>query len=151
MKVLFLDVDGVLQSRRSIVAYGAGGNPLRPYPMDEVAVLLVRRTVEQTGAYLVLSSSWRGDGPACAAAWFALYGWYEAPIIGETPRRRRPERRGRCIQRWVDAHEPERYVIVDDSGDMLSHQPFVHVDGREGYSYRDHRRAVDLLSGGPKE
>lgn len=149
-RVLFLDMDGVLQSRRSIVAYRRGANPLRPYPLDEVAVKLMQRTIEETGAYVVISSHWRGFGTARAAAWFANYGWYDAPILDETPTRTdyREACRGDVIQQWVDEHEPSRYVIVDDSSDMLPHQPLVHVDGEEGYQWKDHERAVSLLTCG---
>lgn len=145
-RVLFLDIDGVLQSRRSIVAYGRGANPHRPYPLDEVAVRLMQRTVEETGAYVVISSSWRGGGPAQAAAWFASYGWYDAPIIGETPPRTnyREQCRGDVIQEWLKGREVGCYVIVDD--DMLDGQPRVHVDGEEGYRWEDHERAVSLLN-----
>lgn len=146
MRALFLDIDGVLQSRRSIVAYGGGGNPLRPYPMDEVAFQLLRRTVEKTGAKIVLSSSWRGGGLARAATWFVCYGWYDAPIIGEIGHVPYDKMRGAGVQTWLEGKELESYVILDDSTDFFPSQPHVHVDGREGYSYSDHVEATSILN-----
>jgi len=139
MKVLFLDMDGVLNSARSIRAYGDGGNPLWPYPLDEVAINLVRQVVEETGAYIVISSSWRGGGPADAATWFVNYGWYEVPIIGETPPRRDcDEPRGTCIERWMENRDITRHVIVDDCSDMLPNQNLTLVDGQQGFALRNY-------------
>ncbi len=54
MKIIFLDVDGVLNSKRYDVARtSTQGN------IDETRLPLLKELVETTGAKIVLSSSWR--------------------------------------------------------------------------------------------
>lgn len=62
MDIIFLDVDGVLNSaRNAIQEYNkymisrSGYN----YPFDKECVLNLKKIVEQTGAALVVSSAWR--------------------------------------------------------------------------------------------
>ncbi len=69
LKLIFLDIDGVLNSSRTNVAFG--GNPERyndyddgpmvkwPHFNDNTAANLVNKLCASTGAYIVLSSSWR--------------------------------------------------------------------------------------------
>lgn len=62
MKIIFLDIDGVLNSHASCSALGGVPWPMKPYNwgfFDRVAVGLLRKAVNQTGAVCVLSSSWR--------------------------------------------------------------------------------------------
>lgn len=67
VKVLFLDVDGVLNSARNVLAFGA-----MPFPncndeksrrfvgnLDRLAVAMLRRVCEEMGACVVLHSTWR--------------------------------------------------------------------------------------------
>jgi hypothetical protein len=51
MKVLFLDVDGVLNNASTIQRYAMG--------IDPFLASLVRRVIVNTGCKIVLSSSWR--------------------------------------------------------------------------------------------
>ena len=57
MKVIFLDIDGVLNSRRYDAKRDKNGNT----NIDETRLPLVKRIVDATGARIVLSSSWRND------------------------------------------------------------------------------------------
>lgn len=116
MKVIFLDIDGVLNS----VAYdrertSAQGN------IDETRLPLLRRLVEATGARIVLSTSWRRhwDRDPERRDWigrelsetFSLGG---LEIFDKTPEidpRERPSE----VRAWLLAHpEVESYVILDD-------------------------------------
>ena len=55
MKLIFLDIDGVLNSRNT-------PNPRDfPYIVDEELLARLRRLLERTGASVVLSSTWRYD------------------------------------------------------------------------------------------
>ena len=55
MKLIFLDVDGVLNCAASFTRRG------NPFPIDDNKVDLLAQIVEATGAELVLSSTWRED------------------------------------------------------------------------------------------
>jgi hypothetical protein len=52
MKVLFLDIDGVLNHRNSPVVNGV-------FTIDESLVPLLKKIIDNTGAQIVLSSTWR--------------------------------------------------------------------------------------------
>lgn len=55
MKVLFLDIDGVVNKTGN---YDRSKN-MGPYPIDSYCAFLVGRIQLQTGCEVVLSSSWR--------------------------------------------------------------------------------------------
>ena len=57
MKVIFLDIDGVLNSEEYYESFPDG--EFIP-PIDPVCVERLKRIVDRTGAKLILSSSWRG-------------------------------------------------------------------------------------------
>ena len=143
MKVLFLDIDGVLNSQRSCVAFGG-------YPMlidkqrgmfDEVAVQLIAGIVRTAEAKVVLSSSWRRN-----ADWQDIGPALGMPIIDRTPSLLGP--RGREIQHWLSERpEVERYAIVDDDSDMLPEQApyFVHTSGFDGFTWKNAEQLAELL------
>lgn len=147
VNLLFLDIDGVLNSRRSALAFD--GYPLvfkRGLPQfDQVAIRMVRRLVRATKSKVVLSSSWRMDEQQWSLAAKSL----RLPIIDRTPHDLGSVPRGQEIQHWLDTHpHPDRqYVILDDDLDMLPEQfeRFVHVDYRNGLSFQDLERACTLF------
>jgi hypothetical protein len=61
MKVIFLDVDGPLNTHRSIQrAYEAGvSTDCHTVPLDEEAMDNLKTLVDATGAIIVVSSTWR--------------------------------------------------------------------------------------------
>lgn len=146
MKVIFLDIDGVMASTRSCVALGGYPHPPRDdwHFFDPVAIGLLSRVVRKTGAVCVLSSTWRGfiDGT------LQLSQTLRVPIIDKTRWTIGHEKRGLQIQDWLDAHpQVEAWAILDDDSDMLEHQMdrFVKVDYEEGLSYANHNQLIDLL------
>ena len=56
MKIIFLDIDGVLNSR----TYDRKRNRNEQTDIDESRLPLVKEIVDSTGAEIVLSSTWRG-------------------------------------------------------------------------------------------
>ncbi len=144
MKVIFLDIDGVLNSTRSAVGLGNYPHSLDAKGLalfDPVAVGIVKRLCSETGAKVVISSTWRRQ---------FLHGQIgEAlglPTIGSTPVHH-DQPRGVEINAWLSAHDCDRYVILDDDGDMLLEQRpnFVHVDNWIGLSYADYTNAKKIL------
>ena len=74
MKVIFLDIDGVLNCDRT-------PNPRKfPYVVDRKLLARFKRIVKRTGAKVVLSSTWRYDP---AGLFSAKY--HGIPFIGVTP------------------------------------------------------------------
>lgn len=141
MKVLFLDIDGVLNSARTALAFGGYPMELEHLPaFDQAALGLIRRLCDAADVQIVLSSAWRLHYPHKHVG-KAL----GLPIIDRTPSLSGV--RGLEIQRWLADHpEVEEYAIVDDNSDMLPDQErfFVQTDGLEGLTYRDYQKLCHL-------
>lgn len=149
-KYLFLDIDGVLNSERTVFAYKklvhAGhikhdillGLNTKSF-FDPIAVLLLKTAQEQIGFKIVISSTWRYSlGVSDFVAMFKEYEWdTEGVIIGKTDTE--GPNRGSEIQRWLENHAkyPYNYCILDDSSDMLDAQlnNFVQTSFEDGFSF----------------
>lgn len=119
MKIIFLDIDGVLNSR----AYDRTRNRKAQTGIDETRLPLLKKIVEKTGAKIVLSSTWRADwekDPALCRddgvyinktfAKFGLCVYDKTPdfwINGDRPDE---------IRAWLCAAKDavESFVIIDD-------------------------------------
>jgi hypothetical protein len=166
MKVLFLDVDGVLNSVEWCKAGNGFGCPPRKrerctkerlkWCPDMVKRL--QRVIEATGASIVVSSSWRGYGAGAARKWramFNVYGWRNAPVIGETPdlTRQQPNariyvaiKRGEEVAAWLNANQHvDQFVCVDDGDDFLPDQPLVLTDMETGLTEEAAMKCIKLL------
>lgn len=111
MKVIFLDIDGVMngsesrpEHRRGLVSW------LEPEP-----VALINRIVAATGAVVVVSSTWR-----LTVAWDDLRAAFReagctAEIVGATPDLDARDRQ-REVLAWLAAQAtpPTRFVVIDD-------------------------------------
>lgn len=153
MKILFLDIDGVLNSTRTCVAFG--GYPMELYHLeafDQVAIRLIRRLCDSAGVQVVLSSAWRLTHD------FKDVGkTLELPIIDRTPSL--CGARGLEINAWLAAHPGvEQYAIIDDDPDMLPSQQnnFVQTSHQEGMNFADYQKLCAIFgenaySGAPRE
>lgn len=145
MKVLFLDVDGVLNTFRD---YETIGDDVMFYRINRRCLDRLKNIIKETGCKLVLSSSWRvmKDGRE------TLEKIGELEFIGETDEDSGP--RGFQIKRWLDKHpEVENYCIVDDDGDMMQNQlpHFIQTDPEYGITETIEYRIKYVLNNGPKE
>lgn len=129
--VIFLDVDGVL-NHQDCPEWQSGSWRV----LDQSCVFLVRRICEETGAVIVLSSSWRTDDDAVAL----LRTIFGDRIIGQTPLGREEgglfvavPRRDE-IQAWLTAHPAEwRVCVIDDDTDAeVPGLPFVRTSFEHG-------------------
>lgn len=110
MKVLFLDIDGVVNCATTVQRH-EGFIGIDPY-----MAFLVGKIQLDTDCKVVLSSSWRHSESGEAEVRKAV-----VDFIDTTPRM--PGIRGEEIKAWLDAHpDVERYAIVDDGSDMLDGQ-----------------------------
>jgi hypothetical protein len=135
IKVIFLDVDGVLNLQRT----------LSPWSLNKACLKRLKNIIDRTDCKLVLSSTWRKFPKAVHKlnwAGLSFYGYtdQDGPY------------RGFEIQRFLDAHpEIEEYVILDDDGDMLDSQlrHFVQTTMEYGLSDTLAYRAEYILKTGP--
>ncbi len=136
MKVIFLDIDGVLNSEdaceRKAWAYDAKGNvQTMLLGIDSFNIPPLREIIERSGAKVVLSSTWRlsHDGRSRTADNIRRAG-LEIEFIGSTPSLW--TERGLEIQSWLNWHAENRpadpvthFVIIDDSADMAHLMPYL--------------------------
>ena len=172
MKVIFLDIDGVLLAGRHLCSssglrvlltgrhfkaaiglenpYNPSGPPaLAPHALPEDTCAILADTLTQTRARVVISSSWRLD-PKCPEH-LATAGITELHPDWRTDGLWHgdggPER-GRQIRRWLRAHpNVSDYAILDDSTDLLPEQfaRFVKTSFRTGLRTEHKRRLIRLL------
>jgi hypothetical protein len=149
LRVLFLDIDGVLNSHRTCVAFG--GFPHNPTPeqvaqLDPVALAMLRNVCAVAGLSVVVSSSWR-----VLNDWDAIGRGFGLPTIGETPRL--SGIRGEEIAAWLAAAPAPvlDYAIIDDDSDMLPDQMarFVHCRGFDGFLWDDFEKLCNLFNLSP--
>lgn len=140
MKVVFLDVDGVLNSKQD-------GNSIRV--RTDLHLRLLREIVKVTGAKIVLSSSWR-CGPVTAIKnlknRLAEYG---LEIMDSTPVLSGSSCRGDEICQWLynNGQSVERFVILDDDADMaeFADTNLVQTDSEVGLQEREALMCIEML------
>lgn len=156
MRVIFLDIDGVLNSHRTAAAY----RQILFRRLDPVAVALLFRIVKFAKADIVISSVWRMDKDWLTLIWGCLreagFPWDgdRCPIIGKTTTAHIPPEdpkvntgRGDQIKDWLDNNpEYDDYIILDDDSDMRPDQTerFIKVDRKVGLGYDDFRAIAEL-------
>lgn len=145
MKVLFLDIDGVLNSGRSAMAFDGRPHSFRPGCMakfDHVAIGLVRELCRQTDCSIVLSSDWRYMHTIHEVA-----NGLDLPVFDFTPRM--TGSRGKEIDAWLaDRTDIESFAIVDDVPEMFDCHPgqFVLSDDHNGLSMANYSELLSILS-----
>ena len=156
-KIIFLDIDGVLAtfscwaSDKSTWFYDPEHTPEivgsgRYYPFDQDCVKEFNRLIAETGAQIVISSSWRMFG---AEAMRRILKWNKTDgEILECIEKEGFGPRWKEINRWLEKQPDKdtiRFVILDDIPDMgeLSDH---HVHQLEGELTAEHvDRAIQLL------
>lgn len=118
MKVVFLDIDGVLNnSNWAIQMYDEGVHVYAENLLDERAIRLLQKLIDATDAKIVVSSSWRRDKYAMQCLSDQLK---PMEIYDVTPLK--SSIRGDEISAWLKKHKDvESYVIIDDDSDMGDH------------------------------
>lgn len=149
MRVIFLDIDGVLNhqgmTNEDWTKYGTCGGSI-----DPKCVKILNDLTDEYPCKIVVSSTWRLDGLMKVREALVEAG-VTAEIIGTTPRLMYSGSvRGNEIKSWMDVRtDVESYVILDDDSDMLYPQRFnfINVDPYVGLTYRDTFRAGQIFKG----
>ena len=136
MKVIFLDIDGVLNCRQT-------PNPRKfPYVIDQELLGRFNQLLQQTGASVVLSSTWRYDPAGIFSAKH-----YGVPFIDVTPDMP-GDARSEEIVAWLWNHpEVTRYAVIDDEDDELDELPLFQPSSRTGLTEKIVEGVTDYLNG----
>ena len=182
MKVIFLDIDGVLNTEVYLTAFfdickkmdlkqsihllrDEYGNHF-----DPVALRMLNWVIGETGAKLVISSTWRMSGLKAMKDMWRDRGLY-GDVIDITPvhgvdhieeyiqmlpendlhKYYTPDRgvvRGHEIEQWLSENTVESYVIIDDEDDMLKKQMgnFVQTNAKYGLTDKDAEACIKILN-----
>lgn len=156
MKVIFLDFDGVLNSTQSAIYHVRKNTQYDTLFFGDWCPIsfsnFIRILDAMPDVKIVISSSWR-CGRTLDELKDILQGQGVKPsfVIDTTKAHSdRGTERGWEIQDWLDAHpEVTKYVILDDTADMLESQKenFVNTDGHLGLTIHDACQAYGILGG----
>ena len=145
-KVIFLDVDGVLNNGVWAVEMFRQG--IRVYSEDrlyEPSLEQLKRIVDTAGAVIVVSSAWRQIPSAYLhlKEWLERYGmeiYDKTPYVGME--------RGDDITAWFNRNPGDwKYVILDDEDDMGVHIPhLVQTSFDAGLTMKEVDRCIQLLN-----
>lgn len=147
MKVLFLDIDGVLNSDTFYLNRPKEIKHL-PYPLSEfdpACVARLNRILDETKARLVISSSWRHGAflnRILSKVGITAKMWDITPYGMGRPR-------GCEIRQFLNEHpDIENYVILDDIDNMLPEQQshFVLTKYYYGLTDEDAEKAINILN-----
>lgn len=145
MKIIFLDVDGVLNTPKLIRRFGFNF-------IDDILVALVARIVRETGAEIVLSSTWRIEEKDKSLVAQAL-SRHGLEIHDCTPVLRRNGdwtednwvRRHEEIGAWISENRVERFAIIDDMDDARIEGSFFQTDEDVGLTVEIAERVIEHL------
>lgn len=168
MQVIFLDIDGVLNTVPGNLYWKAKyGDKIPKYlkfglaeKLDPTAVVLFNKAIDEiinngTDIKIVISSSWRN-----IFKWNKLLSVLKREgikhtdrIIAKTGYGKMSSWRGHEIQWWMRDYEEEtgikveKYAIVDDNSDMLREQMsfFIQTNTREGFSCENAQKLIDMF------
>ncbi|GAB3546380.1 HAD domain-containing protein [Spirosoma fluminis] len=164
MNVIFLDIDGVLnselfylssiQEKKKQLRKKAKSEDIewREYHLEQIdpkSVGLLNSIIEKTDAKVVLSSSWRKSNSKEYMQSLLEEQGFKGELIDRTPIG--DGQRGKEIDAWLAVNPRiERYVILDDDSDMTEHQlqhHYVHCDRYCGISPNVAYKATRILTG----
>lgn len=147
LKVIFLDIDGVLNNTASLMN--------QTHLLNE-KVQLMKILCDLTGAKIVISSAWRTmmeddkDGLGCPLRHmlYRVGGISTSLVIGRT--HTGAGGRGKQIRDWVDQHKPDYWAVIDDekwdfATDRAIAPRFVRTDMDAGLRWKECKAVIQIL------
>lgn len=164
-KIIFLDIDGVCNSSKYFdselsLQQAAGKSDAQimlvshDLHLDPAALQLINELVDQTGAEVVVSSTWKSTYTIDAFNKLFTARGATFKVVGRTPtihgsfQKHVP--RGREIKAYLDDLEvqPDAFVILDDRDDMNQlFKYLVKTNVIDGFTRIHLARAIQILNG----
>ena len=147
MKIIFLDIDGVLNSRPYLIASHDPFGRSDEECIDVKAVMRLNDIVRQTDAKVVISSTWRLNWSPEEIETMMKKRGFIGKVVGATTAL--PTTRGHEIQAWLStAIGVKSFVVLDDDSDMdvLMHR-LVQTSFDSGLLEKHVDEAVSMLNG----
>jgi hypothetical protein len=143
MKLIFLDIDGVMNHRTHFVR----SRQHQGQEFSPLAVRNLREIIKATGAKIVLSSTWRKGMTVRQIK--ELFAWYDMDqyVISKTEYIE-DAMRGLEIREWIGGcfNHNESFVIIDDDADMGELLPYlVQTSNTHGLSDDKRDEAIKIL------
>ena len=160
-KIIFLDIDGVLNHEKFYKEFTEEGHDdMKEFFMNQIdpnSVKNLNILCDETGAKIVISSTWRHSGIEYCVDILTKCG-LTGEIIDITPTLRDDCLRGNEILKWIKDNELlvgpyyqfTEYVILDDDSDMLYWQRnnFILIDRFVGLTMGNVFQAKRILNNG---
>ncbi|MBA2939980.1 hypothetical protein HZF08_16840 [Paenibacillus sp. CGMCC 1.16610] len=130
MKLIFLDIDGVLVTTNSLTP----SDKYFGHTFDKTCVQNLNEILNFTGAKIVISSSWREGRTLVQLQSIFKANGLEDCVIGVTPSFNGETIRGAEIKAYIDSFDGiESFVIIDDEESMGNFESFlIETDFRTG-------------------
>jgi len=146
-RILFLDIDGVLNSEEYYRNSSNSGKDFSRF--DPSSVSFIKALVEEFSLKIVISSTWRYGAidrlmhelKRNKLLDYLYHDWF-TPVIY-------PAHRGTEIELWLDLHpEVTDYVIIDDDDNILEEQKnnFVNTSSHLGMNNEHYNRVRAIFS-----
>ena len=147
MKIIFLDIDGVLNSENYYEKVDRTKKDWNKF--NPLAVEMIRRLIEEFDASIVISSTWRyglvkelkNELIKSGLVKYLHKDWKTPEIY--------PSHRGEEINLWLDNHsEVIDYVIIDDDENILEEQKnwFIRTDINVGMTEEHYYKAREIFA-----
>lgn len=158
MKVIFLDIDGVLNSEEFLKSNESEA-------IDRANVRVLKNIIGKTGAVIVMSSAWRlwfDDNmmpkEGYSQCLYDIFCEFDIKLFGKTPDFSNEEIRfkktfshvkAKEIIAWLSEHETiDKYVVLDDL-DLRDEEVNAHLirtNGQVGITEEDAKRVIYMIS-----
>jgi hypothetical protein len=147
MKIIFLDIDGVLNTTKLIKKFGFDF-------IDDILVAIVARVVRETNAKIVLSSTWRIQEKDKNIVVQSL-AQHNLELHDSTPVIKRSGawesggwvRRSEEIQAWLNENpHVQKFAIIDDFDDADIEGSFFQTDENIGLTVQIAEKIIQHLS-----
>lgn len=150
-RVVFLDIDGVCNSREAVRAGRLVDNDNPDGMLDPVAIGRLNKILFETGAKVVVSSSWRlGRGPE-QLQFLLERGGFQGVVHDVTPdiwHSNFTRVRGEEIAAWREEHQHVGPFVIleDDIDDRMPKDHLVHTKFEDGLLDHHVEQAIKILT-----